>query len=337
MAMNTANYDNSATGYVPLADVIKEVLSKEIIRTALPETVFLQAAVVKEDLNTTAGLQIDMIKFGALEHGGILSEHIPIPTNNLESSTVSIAVGERGNAVAASNLLIQAGRVDILMEAAAALGEDAGLVMDTEIRDAFYLSSNEVYADNATSEAYVGLRDVLTYELIDSIIEQAATLRARPFIAPNGERYYVMFIHPRHFTQLKRQIGADMERFNRLTYVKDYPAGRPVWRGEIAQVDNIKLISTTLVKQGVDSTDTWSYDATLATGGASSAKLLTCIFTGYNGVGFAVRQALSFRENGVEDFGRIRKLAWYGIWGSGLVNEESTMIIYTGSNITEST
>ncbi len=337
MSMNTASYENSGTGYVPLDDVIKEVLSKEILRAAMPETVFLQAVVQKEDLNREAGLQIDMVKFGALEKGGALSEHIPIPTNNLESSTVSITVGERGNAVAASNLLIQAGRVDILMEAATALGEDAGLVLDTEVRDSFYNSSNTLFAGTgSTQQSHVQASDILTYEMIDTIIERASRLHSRPFIAPNGERYYVMFIHPRHFTQLKRQVTDNMERFNRLTYVKDYPAGRPVWRGEIAQIDNIKLISTPLVKQAIDATETWSYDATLV-GTSSSDTLLTAVFSGYNGVGFAVREPLSFRENGVEDFGRIRKLAWYSIWGSGLVNEESTMLIYTGSDVTAST
>jgi len=334
--MNTAVYSDTSGGYVQLSDVIKEVLSKEILRTALPETVFLQAATYKQDLRTEHGLKIEFIKFGALDKGGTLTENVPIPTNNLETSTVEISVGERGNAVAVSNLLVQAGKVDVLFEAAMALGEDAGLVLDSEVRDSFYETTNVVYAGGNTTAASVASTDVLTYKMLDSLIEKAATLKSRPFVAPNGERYFVLFIHPRHFTQLKRQIDSGMERFNRLTYVKDYPAGRPVWRGEVAQVDNIKLVQTTLVKQGIDANDAWSYDSDLDAAGVSSADLLTAIFAGYNGVGYAERQPLSFRENGIEDFGRILKVAWYSIWGSGIVNEESTMKIVTGANETAS-
>ncbi len=328
--INTAVYSNTSEGYYQLSDIIKEVLSKEILRTALPETVFLQAATHKTDLNTERGLKIEFIKFGALEKGGTLTENIPIPTKNLSTSTIEISVGERGNAVAVSNLLVQAGKVDVLFEAALALGEDAGLVLDSEVRDAFYATTNVMYGGGKDGIASMSSTNaLLTYQMLDMMMEKASLLHSRPFVAPNGERYFVLFIHPRHFTQLKRQIGADMERFNRLTYVKDYPAGRPIWRGEVAQVDNIKLVQTPLVKQGIDSNDVWAYDAALA---ATSA--LTCIFAGYNGVGYAERQPLSFRENGIEDFGRILKVAWYSIWGAGIVNEESVIKVYTSSNET---
>jgi len=60
------------------SDVIKRSSStKEILRTALPETVFLQAATYKQDLRTEHGLKIEFIKFGALDKGGTLTENVP--------------------------------------------------------------------------------------------------------------------------------------------------------------------------------------------------------------------------------------------------------------------
>ena len=47
----------------------------------------------------------------------------------------------------------------------------------------------------------------------------------------------------------------------------------------------------------------------------------------YYGVAYSL--PVQLRDNGVEDFGREHGLAWYSIWGTGLLHDEYGVVIET--------
>ena len=53
-----------------------------------------------------------------------------------------------------------------------------------------------------------------------------------------------------------------------------------------------------------------------------------CIFgDAYYGIAWSL--PVELRTNGVEDFGRVRSIAWYAIWGTGLLHNDYGVVIET--------
>ena len=79
-----------------------------------------------------------------------------------------------------------------------------------------------------------------------------------------------------------------------------------------------------------------SFDPRLSAGFAGDAEnpaisvnVYQALIFGDNYYGLATGLPVELRDNGVEDFGRRRSLAWYSIFGTGLLNEERGVVIET--------
>ena len=66
-----------------------------------------------------------------------------------------------------------------------------------------------------------------------------------------------------------------------------------------------------------------SGDGTLAT------NVYQSVIFGDAYYGIAWSLPVELRDNGVEDFGRKRSLAWYAIWGTGLLHNDYGVVIET--------
>jgi len=55
--------------------------------------------------------------------------------------------------------------------------------------------------------------------------------------------------------------------------------------------------------------------------GFTPAEGWECVFMGENAFGWAISLDPELRDDGVRDFGRKHGLAWYGIWGSAIIDE----------------
>ena len=53
------------------------------------------------------------------------------------------------------------------------------------------------------------------------------------------------------------------------------------------------------------------------------------IFIGDNAFGHAISLPVELRDGGVLDFGREHALAWYAIWGLGLITDWSVVVANT--------
>jgi len=71
----------------------------------------------------------------------------------------------------------------------------------------------------------------------------------------------------------------------------------------------------------------WPYDYTVA----PSAEVFEALMIGDNAFGHAISLPVELRDGGVLDFGREHALAWYSIWGFGLVTDSAVVKIRTNA------
>ena len=102
--------------------------------------------------------------------------------------------------------------------------------------------------------------------------------------------------------------------------------------GEIGRLYDVVFIETTQVTQGL----TTPLEDITALDANSSASGVQPLATGYNAImigdnsfGQAIALPVELRDGGVIDFGREHGLAWYAIWGFGVITSESRVVINT--------
>lgn len=333
-AADTTTVDQSGTlgdgsTGVKLDQAVREVYSREIEYKAMPNMRFLQFADVKTELGTEPGLTINMMTYDNLATGGALTEGTDMETQSLSASQKSITVGERGNAVAVSELALQSSFDDLMQRATDLLSRDMALVLDVELRDTALSVSNVIYArsdaDNSKIEARGDLTkaDGLTVASIKDAVEILATNNAPKF----DGNFYISFVHP-HQSRDLRDDSAWIE-------ASKYGAPEQLFTGEIGRIEDVRFIETTLMPNADAPADDPAYDDTLAQDPDSTPdsgdefSVIQSIVFGESLYGYAVGLPVELRDNGVRDFGRKHGLAWYAIWGTGILHENRGVVIET--------
>ena len=70
-------------------------------------------------------------------------------------------------------------------------------------------------------------------------------------------------------------------------------------------------------------------DSASATSGTPGADVYESIMIGDNAFGHAISLPVELRDGGVLDFGREHALAWYAIWGLGVITDQAIVKVYT--------
>lgn len=305
---------------VLLDNHVRTVYSKEIEFKAMPIMRFAQFAKVKTELGTQPGLTIQMMTYNNLKKGGELTEGVRMTPQSLSSTMKSITVGERGNAVAVSELALKTSFTDIMADATTLLSRDVALTLDTELRDTALSGANVIYgrkADGAkiASRADITKDNVLTVATIKDAVEILATNNTPKFQGA----YYICFVHP-HQSRVLRDDPAWIE-------ASKYGAPDQLFTGEIGRIDDVRFIETTLMCNGAVGADDPAYKADLVS--ADGTKVYQAVLFGEDYYALAVGLPVELRDNGVTDFGREHGLAWYAIWGTGLLHPERGVVIET--------
>lgn len=318
--MSTATATGQA-GQVQLTDAVRTVYSKEIEFKALPNMRFLQFAQVKTELGVEPGLTISMLTYDNLKLGGKLDEGVKIKTQALSSSMKQITVGERGNAISVSELLLQSSFDDVMASATNLLARDMALVLDCELRDTALSATNVVYGrdeNGSTVSDRASLTDkcVMKMASVKDAVEILATNNAPKF---DGS-HYVCFVHP----HVSRGLRDDPAWIN----ASNYGAPEQQFTGEIGRIDDVRFVETTLMCNGAVSEDDPAYKADLKVGVGNMPVYQSVLF-GENYYAIAYSLPVELRDNGITDFGREHGLAWYSIWGTEKLHEEYGVVIET--------
>lgn len=319
MATAVANGGN----LVRLDYATRVVYSKEIEFKAMPIMRFAQFATVKTELGVTPGLTIQMLTYDNLKLGGALQEGVRMQTQALSSSMKSITVGERGNAVSVSELLLQSSFDDIMASVTTLLARDMAMVLDCELRDVALSGTNVIYGRKSdgtkvTSRSALTSDCTLKVASIKDAVEILATNNAPKF----DGNYYICFVHP-HQSRTLRDDPAWIE-------ASKYGAPEQLFTGEIGRIDDVRFIETTLMCNGAAAENDPAYKAGLKKGvNGNQVDVYQAVLFGENYYALAIALPVELRDNGVQDFGREHALAWYAIWGTGKLHDEYGVVIET--------
>ena len=310
-----------------LSPAIQTVWSKEILFQAMPILRFEQFAVKKTELGVTPGLTINFMRYNNLGEASQLVEGVRMQTNALTASQFSITVREHGYAVAVSELLLNASFDDVMASASRLLGRNMALYLDASARDTLYLATSVIYgytpattrdaqspySDGTPAANRAGLTGSFWYST--AVIKDAVETLATKNVPRLGETY-VSFVDPHQ----SRKLRDDPEWIE----VTKYAAPGNFMLGEIGRINDVVFIETTQVRSNLTHNGT-----ALPAGGGTGVPVHQGIVIGDNAFGHAISLPVELRDGGILDFGREHALAWYAIWGLGLITDNSVVIVET--------
>ena len=333
-----------------LTQAIQTIWSKEILFQSMPILRFEQFAVKKTELGVAPGLQINFMRYNNLGFASALVEGVRMQTNALTAQQFSITVAEHGYAIAVSELLLNASFDDVMASASRLLGRNMALYLDGQARDTLMAASSVIYgydrsANVAVNDWYtsgtVGTsRASLTgnFHLTTHTVKDAVETLATKNIPRLGETY-VAFIHPHQSRRLR-----DLPEFIEVT---KYAAPGNFMLGEIGRLYDTVFIETTQIQKVTNGAGSgYSADTNVAPGsivyptgggyttpvtktGNGNKDRYTAIFIGDNAFGHAISLPVELRDGGILDFGREHALAWYAIYGLGLITDQSVVLAET--------
>jgi len=308
-----------------LSPAIQTIWSKEILFQAMPILRYEQFAVKKTELGVQPGLTINFMRYNNLPDASQLTEGVRMTTYALSASQFSITVAEHGMAVAVSELLLNASFDDVLASASRLLGRNMALYLDKSARNTLLQASSVLYGYNKyslTDRTAISpydrgqpaqTRAQLTgeYHFTTALVKDAVETLASKNVPRLGETY-VCFVHP-HQSRRLRDDPAWIE-------MTKYASPGNFALGEIGRIDDVVFIETTQVNVTVN-------DPNLPP--EQQAPVYQANIIGDNAFGHAISLPVELRDGGVLDHGREHSIAWYAIWGLGIITDASICTLET--------
>lgn len=362
-AANTSGYSTPGTGGTGLTAGIQQIWSKEILFQAMPVLRFEQFAVKKTELGVQPGLTINFMRYNNISAsaGAVLLEGTRMEPVSLTANQITITVGERGKAVAVTELLLNASFDDVMASSSRLLGRHMAQTMDLEARGALYagcapfgattsasVPPNMIFgrgtlgATRGSLAPYdAGLSSTFGASAYTSASSIGASVSGGASFTTTGSASGVGYMSPATVKDAVQILAqANIPRIGD-TYVcfvnpaqsrslRDWPEFIEVTKyaapgnfmlGEIGRIYDVVFIETTQI------------EANSKIGGSSAgigAGVYGGIMIGDNAFGHAISLPVELRDGGVIDFGREHGLAWYSIWGFAPITHESRVIIATG-------
>lgn len=304
--------------YVKLTPAVRDLYSREILFEAQPRLRFTQFAKIKRDFQAVRGKSIVFTKYNNLSGDGALTEGTDIVKDNLSASEITIAVTEHGKAIQVTELLLQTSFQDVMGEASKTLANHMAVSIDLLLRDAALSTTNALFgngmlADAAAFNAADAASTAFSTATVRSLSEQLATNNAPRF---QGE-YYVCMAHPHQLRQLRDD--SEWQEANK------YMGRRQLYAGEVGMFDGVIFIETTQMPVYALAADAVAAGWT----GVTENNTYAAVCFGENAYAWGIALDAELRDDGVQDFGRKHALAWYGIWGAGILEEANIFKVLT--------
>ena len=338
-AITTTGYSSDAT----LSPAIQTIWSKEILFQAMPVLRFEQFAVKKTELGVMPGLTVNFMRYNNLSvddyAGAELVEGVRMDPVALSASQIQITVKEQGKSVAVTELLLNASFDDVMASSSRLLGRHMAQSMDIQARNTLYspgvpfgggaaVAPSVIFGRTAAATrgsispydaGTLGTASAPGY-LSPAAVKDAVEVLAGQNIPRLGDTY-VCFVHPSQSRALR-----DWPEFIEVT---KYAAPGNFMLGEIGRLYDVVFIETTQVLKGQAGTDVVDLNPASAGYTDPIADSYSAIMIGDNAFGQAIALPVELRDGGVIDFGREHGLAWYAIWGFGVITAESRVLINT--------
>ncbi len=198
----------------------------------------------KRPIPANGGKTIEFRKFAPLAKALTpLTEGVTPDGKSLEVSTITATVSQYGDYITQSDVLELTALDNTILEATKLLGRQAGLTLDTVVRNVMQSGTNVTYcpkvADGVetavTSRAGLDNTCVLTVKVIQQVV---AKLRAQNAPTINGK--YVGIIHP--------YVAYDLMRDPEWIDMHKYAKPDNLYEGEIGEIAGVRFVQTTEAK-----------------------------------------------------------------------------------------
>lgn len=199
----------------------------------------------KRPIPANGGKTIEFRKFAPLAKATApLTEGVTPDGKSLSVSTITAEVAQYGDFVTQTDVLELTSLDNTILEATKLLGRQAGLTLDTIVRNVLQSGTNVTYCPKIGadgSETAVTSRAALddTCQLTVDVIQQVvAKLRAQN--APTIGGKYVAIIHP--------YVAYDIMRDKEWIEAHKYTNATPLYEGEIGEIAGVRFVQTTEAK-----------------------------------------------------------------------------------------
>lgn len=293
-------------GYTSIPEAVRDFYSREVLFQAQPRLRFAQFAKVKRDLQAIRGKSIVFVKYNNLTGGGSLEEDDVLTPEAMSTAEVVVPVKEQGNSTQVTEYLLRTSLLDVLGDASRLLANNMAVVLDGQFRDTVLQTTNVIYGNGKKSLTTLTDTDYFNTVTVKDAVEILATNNA-PRI--NGD-FYVCIAHPHQL----RTLRDDKEWIEANVYM----GRRQLYIGEVGMYNGVIFVETTQmpVLDSAKIREKYSSGATITTG-------YEAVFFGENAYAWAIALDVELRDDGVIELGRKHTLGWYGIWGTGIIEEKN--------------
>ena len=311
----------NSTGSEGLSAEMKTFYDKTLITLASPYLVHDQFG-QKRDIPKNGGKTIEFHKFSALPKALTpLTEGVTPTGNKLNVSDITATVEQYGDYIEQTDLLELTAVDNTIVEATKQLASQAGLTMDTVVRNEIVGGTNVMYCPKVAAD---GTETVVTSR---SAIDKTSLLRVKEVFkaaaelkAMNAKKidgYYVGIIHPYVAYDLMQEAG------NQWMEVQKYTTPENMLNGEIGCLGGIRFVESTEAKIWNEGADNCAVFATLIIG--ADAYGVTSISGG--GIEHIVKQ----KGYGNDPLNQRSSVGWKGLKTAKRLVEEYLIRIESGS------
>ena len=321
---------NGKTG-VLINGALLDAYAAEILRDSLPALRFFQFAEVLVELEgANAGDTLKIQRLQSIGIGKKLLEKNKIETKSLNLTFESVTVNEWADAVAVSGRAAYTSNVALMDAAKLNLLDSYVITLDVDLRDTALSGTNIMYGytdalNKTRSATRVGMNEnsVMNVALVEDLNEFLSTNRTPKFGGANG--YYVCITHPHVIRKLR-----DDARWERA---QNYNQTEQQFYGEVGRIANVRFIETTMMPNGVDTTD-YIYKAALddavtdSVTPATKYSVYQSVVFGRGYYAYVSSLPMELRDQ-TGDFARTQEIAWYSLWGSAILDNRFGVVVET--------
>lgn len=204
----------------------------------------------KRPIPANGGKTIEFRKFAPLAKATTpLTEGVTPDGKSLTVSTITATVNQYGDYITQSDILELTALDNTILEATKLLGRQAGLTLDTVVRNVLQSGTNVTYCPKIAKDGSTGVvtetevtsranLDKTAQLTVDVVQQVVAKLRAQNAPTINGD--YVAIIHP--------YVAYDLMRDPEWIDAHKYATPENLYSGEIGKIAGVRFVQTTEAK-----------------------------------------------------------------------------------------
>jgi N4-gp56 family major capsid protein len=216
--------------YAGLTAEQKTFYNRTLLDRLLPELIFAQFG-QKKPMPKREGDNVNFRRFNSLAPATTpLVEGVTPLGNALSISTVTATVAQYGDFIQLSDKIDMLGIDPVLTETGQLLGEQAGLTIDTIVRNIVTVGTNVQYANNRATRATVVAGDNLTGAEVRKAVR---TLRRQNVKTLEGDKYIGLISADSEYDLMSDPDWKDVSK---------YSNSKAIFNGEIGELFGVRFI-----------------------------------------------------------------------------------------------